>query len=192
MNIYNLDYRMMYSLRQHLWPVLCQKRWHYNMYINNYCFVNKLSTFVFQNITIVIHCNSILNEIQFLILHSHIITWKWQEQGPFFQLRRGPKEFFKHHCPEDSNLHTHSRENLKSHLSCSTLSTEQCGSWLARTSWTHVQCELINMALEINVQLVLQIQDWWHCTFPVKWSSDNCQEIVKRKERVTGTTIQFE
>jgi hypothetical protein len=55
--------------------VTCQKLWHYsNMCINNDYIVNKLSTFVFQNISIVIHCNSILNEILFLILHLHIIT----------------------------------------------------------------------------------------------------------------------
>jgi hypothetical protein len=93
------DYRMLYSLRQHLWPVLCQKLWHYsNMCINNDYMVNKLSAFVFQNISIIIHCNSILNEILFMILHLHIITWEWQEQGPLFQVCQGPKEFLKHHC----------------------------------------------------------------------------------------------
>jgi hypothetical protein len=59
------------------------------MCINNDYFVNKLSIFVFQNISIVIHRNSILNKILFLTLHFHIITLKWQEQGPLFQLRRG-------------------------------------------------------------------------------------------------------
>jgi hypothetical protein len=91
-------YRMLYSLRQHLRPVLCQKLWHYNnMCMNNDYFVNTLSTFAFQNISVVIHGNSILNEILFLILHLRIITWKWQEQGPLFQVRRGPKEFLKRH-----------------------------------------------------------------------------------------------
>jgi hypothetical protein len=33
------------------------------MCVNSDYFVNKLPTFVFQNISIVIHCNSILNEI---------------------------------------------------------------------------------------------------------------------------------
>jgi hypothetical protein len=99
MNIYNIDYRMLYSVRQHLWPVLCQKLWHYsNMCINNGYFLNKLSTCEFQNIFIVIHYNSILNEILFVILHLHIITWKWQWQGPLFQVRRGHKEFLKRHC----------------------------------------------------------------------------------------------
>jgi hypothetical protein len=47
-----------------LLPVLCQKLWHYsNMCINNDYFVNKLSMFVFQNISIVTNCNSILNDI---------------------------------------------------------------------------------------------------------------------------------
>jgi hypothetical protein len=92
---------MLYSLRQHLWPVYCQKLWHYsNTCVNNNYLFNKLSTFAFQNISIVIHCNSILNEILFLILHLHIITWKWQEQGPLFQVRRGPKEFLKCHWPQ--------------------------------------------------------------------------------------------
>jgi hypothetical protein len=92
MNIYNIDYKMLYSLRQHVWPVICQKLWHYsNICINNDYFVNKLSTSVFQSISIIIHCNNILNETLFLILHLRIITWKWQEQGPLFQVRRGPK-----------------------------------------------------------------------------------------------------
>jgi hypothetical protein len=59
--------------------------------------VNKLSIFVFQNVSIVIHFNSILNEILFLILHLHIIILKWQKQGSFFQIRWGPKEFLKRH-----------------------------------------------------------------------------------------------
>jgi hypothetical protein len=89
---------MLYSLWEHLWPVLYQKLWYYNnMCINNDYFVNKLSTFVFQNISILIHCNSILNEILFRILHLHIITWKWQEQGLLFQVHWGPKEFLKLH-----------------------------------------------------------------------------------------------
>jgi CxxC motif-containing protein (DUF1111 family) len=69
-----------------------------NMCINNDYFLNKLSTFVFQNISNVIHCNSILNEILFLTLHLHIVTRQWQEQGTLFQVRRGPKEFLKCHC----------------------------------------------------------------------------------------------
>jgi hypothetical protein len=103
---------MLYSLRQHLWPVLCQKLWHYsNMCISNNYFVNKLSTFLFQNISIVIHCNSISNEILFPILHLHIIIWKRVNRpnpcmmmnmkmagtGPLFQVRRGPKELLKLH-----------------------------------------------------------------------------------------------
>jgi hypothetical protein len=99
------DYRMLYSLRQHFWPVLCQKLWHYsNMCIHNDYFVNKLLTFVFQNISIVMHCNSILKKILFLILHLHIITWKRQEQGPLFQVRRGPKEFLKRHCRRQTDV----------------------------------------------------------------------------------------
>jgi hypothetical protein len=131
MNIYNTDYRILYSLRKHLWPVLCQKLWHYSdMCINNDYFVNKLSTFVFQNISIVIHCNSILNEILFLILHLCIITWKWQEQGPLFQVRRGPKEFLQLHC-----LHTKNRYlccHLKWSLKLSDLNEKWSGSTIFR------------------------------------------------------------
>jgi hypothetical protein len=88
----NIDCGMLYSLTQHLWLVLCWKLWNFcNICINNDYFVNKLSTFVFQNISIIIHCNNILNEILFLILHLHIITWKCRENGPLFQVRRGPK-----------------------------------------------------------------------------------------------------
>jgi hypothetical protein len=85
------DYRILYSLRQHLWSVLCQKQWQCsNVRIHNDYFVAKLLAFVFKNISIVIYCNSILNGILFLILHLHIITWKWQQQRP--------KEFLKYFC----------------------------------------------------------------------------------------------
>jgi hypothetical protein len=53
------------------------------MYINNDYFINKLPTFVFQNISIVIHCNSILNEILFLILHLQN-NMKMAETGATF------------------------------------------------------------------------------------------------------------
>lgn len=92
------DYRMVYSLRQHLWPALSQKLWHYNnMCINNCYYVNKLSTFVFPYISIVTHFNSILNDILFVILHLHIIIRKWQTKGTNLQARRRPKGFLK--CP---------------------------------------------------------------------------------------------
>jgi hypothetical protein len=42
---------------------------------------------IFQNIVIVIHCNSILTEHLFLIFNLHI----WQERGHFAKYARGPK-----------------------------------------------------------------------------------------------------
>jgi hypothetical protein len=50
-------------------PVLCQKAWLYcNVCINNNYFDNKLSAFVFQNISLVIHYNTLLNEGPLLYL----------------------------------------------------------------------------------------------------------------------------
>lgn len=58
-NINTHDYRMLYSLRQHMWCVLCPKLWHCsNMSVNNDYFVNTFSKFVFQNVSVLMHCSS--------------------------------------------------------------------------------------------------------------------------------------
>jgi hypothetical protein len=98
------DYRMLtvwnnicdlHSVRSHDIIVICVN----NVYVNNDYFVNKLSTFVFQNISIPIHCNEYFKWDFVPDIAFAYYNIKMAEQGPLFQVCwGGPKELLKCHC----------------------------------------------------------------------------------------------